>query len=607
MSCPLRTMRKHYSKRLGVRRFQCAAAYHAASYVHTAALYNKEVDDHNLHPNVQPEAESTSPLLIFDTTLRDGEQSPGATLNYKEKMEIARALSVLGVDVCESGFPIASPGDFDAVRGIATEIGPLENNRKNGPMVIAGLARATEKDIQRCFDAVKYAPRHRIHTFLATSDIHLQYKLQMSRDDCLKRAVDAVGFAASLSPDVEFSPEDAGRSDPDFLVEVCNAVIAAGATTLNIPDTVGYTIPEEYGNLIKYLVDNVDHQGKGVVFSTHCHNDLGLASANTMAGIMAGARQAEVTINGIGERAGNTALEEVVMLLHTRKHLYPVHTQVDSKQIARCSRMVSHYTGMSIQPNKAIVGANAFAHESGIHQDGVLKHKATYEIMLPETVGLTENKMVLGKHSGRHAYKKRLEQLGYGDFTTEELDHFVEKFKVLADEKKTVTDADIEAIVSDEIFKPEAFWTLQALHVTAGNRVKPTATVTLQFRDGQEVSEAAMGTGPVDAVYQAIRRATHCCVLLNEFTIQSITDGTQALGEVIVRLQQDNSSAEEESDDLLNPQTGLIRNRQFVGHGANTDILVASATAYINALNRVLADAERKGTQEEDWSPSNAS
>lgn len=528
-------------------------------------------------------------LIVFDTSLRDGEQSPGATLNFHEKLDIARALSTLGVDVCEAGFPIASPGDFDAVSAISQEIGPLETNRTNGPMCIAGLARATEKDIQRCFDAVRHAPNHRIHTFLATSDIHLKYKLKISRDECIRRSVAAVQFAASLTDNVEFSPEDAGRSDPEFLCDVLAEVIKAGATTLNIPDTVGYTIPEEYGGLIEYLIKNVPGSEKAV-FSTHCHNDLGLATANALAGVIGGARQVEVTMNGIGERAGNTSLEEIVMTLKTRPHMYPVFTCIDTTQIIRCSRMISHYTGMHVQPNKAIVGVNAFAHESGIHQDGVLKHQATYEIMLPESVGLTENKMVLGKHSGRHAYKKRLEQLGYKEITDEELDHYVEKFKVLADEKKTVTDADIEAIVSDEMYKPEAFWTLQALHVTAGNRVKPTATVTLSYRDGDEVSEAAMGSGPVDAVYQAIRKATNSNIQLNEFTVQSITDGTEALGEVTVRLAELDEIAASEQ---VNPQTGLHRNRQFVGHGANTDIIVASATAYINALNRMLAVQDR--------------
>ncbi|KAE9032576.1 2-isopropylmalate synthase [Phytophthora rubi] len=534
-------------------------------------------------------------LVIFDTTLRDGEQSPGATLNFKEKLDIARGLSALGVDVCEAGFPISSPGDFEAVSAIAKEIGPLTANRATGePMAICGLARAMEKDIQRCYDAVKHAPKHRIHTFLATSDIHLKYKLKISRDECIRRAVDAVKFAKSLTPDIEFSTEDAGRSDPDFLCEVLAEVIKAGATTLNIPDTVGYTVPGEYGSLFSYLIENTEGSDKAI-FSTHCHNDLGLATANTLAAVQGGARQVEVTINGIGERAGNTALEELVMALKTRPQHFPVYTSVDSTQITRCSRMVSHYTGMSIQPNKAIVGSNAFAHESGIHQDGVLKHQATYEIMLPESVGLSENKMVLGKHSGRHAYSKRLQQLGYTNLTPEELDYYVEKFKILADEKKTVTDADMEAIVSDELFKPEVFWTLQSVHVTAGNLVKPTATVTLAHKDGQEVSEAAMGTGPIDAIYVAIKRATGMdSIKLNDFSVESVTDGTYALGEVTVRVQEDKEEEEKTEDEKhVNAQTGVTRDRQFVGHGANTDILVASATAYVNAVNRMMASQER--------------
>ncbi|OQS06698.1 2-isopropylmalate synthase [Thraustotheca clavata] len=532
--------------------------------------------------------EASERLIIFDTTLRDGEQSPGATLNFQEKMHIAKGLHTMGVDVCEAGFPIASPGDFDAVSAIAQEIGPLSRGSNPDLMTICGLARSTEKDIQRCYDAVKHAPKHRIHLFLATSDIHLKYKLKISRDECIRRAVEAVSFAASLCPDVEFSPEDAGRSDPDFLCDVLAEVITAGATTLNIPDTVGYTIPEEYGNLFSYLIKNTKGSEKAI-FSTHCHNDLGLATANALAGITGGARQAEVTINGIGERAGNTSLEELVMTLKTRPHLFPVHTNIDSTQIMRCSRMVSHYTGIAIQPNKAIVGANAFAHESGIHQDGVLKHQATYEIMLPESVGLNENRMVLGKHSGRHAYSKRLAELGYTDLTKEQLDMFVEKFKVLADEKKTVTDADMEAIVSDDLFKPETFWTLQAVHVTAGNRVKPTATITLNYKDGSEVSEAAMGSGPIDAIYSAISKATGCDNLsLHEYTVESITDGIKALGDVTVRISEvENKTA------LMNPQTEVTRSRQYVGHGANTDILVASASAYVNAVNRLLAAKER--------------
>ncbi|EQC37985.1 2-isopropylmalate synthase [Saprolegnia diclina VS20] len=488
------------------------------------------------------ETAASERLIIFDTTLRDGEQSPGATLNFQEKMHIAKGLHAMGVDVCEAGFPIASPGDFDAVSAIAQEIGPLTRAANGDLMTICGLARSTEKDIQRCYDAVRHAPKHRIHLFLATSDIHLKYKLKISRDECIRRAVEAVSFAASLTSDVEFSPEDAGRSDPDFLCDVLAEVIAAGATTLNIPDTVGYTIPEEYGNLFSYLIKNTRGSEKAI-FSTHCHNDLGLATANALAGVVGGARQAEVTMNGIGERAGNTSLEELVMTLKTRPHLFPVHTRIDSTHIMRCSRMVSHYTGIAIQPNKAIVGANAFAHESGIHQDGVLKHQATYEIMLPESVGLTENRMVLGKHSGRHAYSKRLEELGYTDLTQAQLDMFVEKFKVLADDKKTVTDADMEAIVSDDLFKPETFWTLQAVHVTAGNRVKPTATITLNYKDGTEVSEAAMGSGPIDAIYSAISRATGCENLsLHEYTVESITDGIKALGDVTIRISENESN-----------------------------------------------------------------
>ena len=326
-------------------------------------------------------------VLIFDTTLRDGEQSPGATLNVEEKLEIARQLSRLGVDICEAGFPIASPGDFEAVRRIAEEVGPLTEGRKNGqPMIIAGLARAAEQDIQRAYDAVKVAPRHRIHTFLATSDIHLKHKLRIDREECIEQTIKAVSFAKSLCDDVEFSPEDAGRSDPDFLVQVLGEAIKAGATTLNIPDTVGYTTPEEFGWLIKYLIEKTPG-AEDVVWSVHCHNDLGMATANTLAGVRNGARQVEVTINGIGERAGNTALEEVVMSLNTRPQVFGVETNIDTTQIARTSHMVMMYTGMAIQPNKAIVGANAFAHEAGIHQDGMLKHHLTYEIMRPETVG----------------------------------------------------------------------------------------------------------------------------------------------------------------------------------------------------------------------------
>ncbi|HHI68528.1 MAG TPA: 2-isopropylmalate synthase, partial [Planctomycetes bacterium] len=365
--------------------------------------------------------ETKERLIVFDTTLRDGEQSPGATLNLEEKLEIARQLSRLGVDVCEAGFPIASPGDFEAVQRVAREVGPLVENRKSGePMTIAGLARARREDIQRAYDAVSPAPRHRIHTFLATSDIHLKHKLRIDREECVRRVKEAVSFARSLCDDVEFSPEDAGRSDREFLTVVLGEAIAAGATTLNIPDTVGYTTPEEYGALIAYLIANTPGAEK-VTWSTHCHNDLGLATANTLAGVRNGARQVEVTINGIGERAGNTSLEEVVMAVATRPGEFQVVTGIDTTQITRTSRMVSAYTGIPVQPNKAVVGANAFAHEAGIHQDGMLKHHSTYEIMRPETVGLASSALVLGKHSGRHAFKVRLEELGYGDLSDEDL------------------------------------------------------------------------------------------------------------------------------------------------------------------------------------------
>jgi len=368
-------------------------------------------------------------VLIFDTTLRDGEQSPGATLNVEEKLEIARQLSRLGVDICEAGFPIASPGDFEAVRRIAQEVGPLTEGRKTGePMVIAGLARANQKDIARAYEAVKVAPRHRIHTFLATSDIHLKHKLKIDREECIQQVIEAVSYARSLCDDVEFSPEDAGRSDPEFLTVALGEAIKAGATTVNIPDTVGYTTPEEFGWLIEYLIKNTPGADR-VVWSVHCHDDLGLATANTLAGVQAGARQVEVTLNGIGERAGNTSLEEIVMAIHTRPQVFNQHTNIDPIQITRTSRMVSAYTGISVQPNKAIVGANAFAHEAGIHQDGMLKSHLTYEIMRPETVGLSSSRLVLGKHSGRHAFRVRLGEMGYGDLSDAEVNIAFERFK----------------------------------------------------------------------------------------------------------------------------------------------------------------------------------
>ncbi|MEM6733555.1 MAG: 2-isopropylmalate synthase, partial [Myxococcota bacterium] len=403
-------------------------------------------------------------VRIFDTTLRDGEQSPGATLTSVEKLDVARALSRLGVDVIEAGFPAASPDDLAAVKAIAESVGQdTELAANEQPPIICGLARATPKDIDKSWEAVAPAQRPRIHTFLATSDVHLEYKLRMSREDVVKRVDEMVRYAKNLCDDIEFSPEDAGRSDPKFLYEVLEVAIQAGATTLNIPDTVGYTTPAEFGALISGIIENTPG-AKDVIVSTHCHNDLGLAVANSLAGVQAGARQVEVAVNGIGERAGNAALEEIVMALRTRRDAYGYDTGVDSTQLTRVSRMVSTHTGMSVQPNKAIVGANAFAHESGIHQDGMLKHQETYEIMRPEDVGAGRTKLVMGKHSGRHAVKTRLAELGYrveGDDLAKAFD----RFKRLADKKKVITDADLEAIVTDEMKQPDEVYRLEGLQV----------------------------------------------------------------------------------------------------------------------------------------------
>jgi len=529
----------------------------------------------------------TDTVLIFDTTLRDGEQSPGATLNVEEKLEIARQLSRLGVDICEAGFPIASPGDFEAVRRIAEEIGPLTEGRKDGrPMVIAGLARANPEDISRAYEAVKVAPRHRIHTFLATSDIHLKHKLRIDREECVEQVIKAVSFARSLCDDVEFSPEDAGRSDPDFLVQVLGEAIKAGATTLNIPDTVGYTTPDEFGRLIEYLIQHTPGSDE-VVWSVHCHNDLGLATANTLAGIKAGARQAEVTLNGIGERAGNTALEEVVMALSTRPQNFNLQTNIDTTQIARTSHMVSTYTGMVIQPNKAIVGANAFAHEAGIHQDGMLKHHLTYEIMRPETVGLNNSTLVLGKHSGRHAFRVHLREMGYDNMDETEVAAAFKRFKKLADKKKVVTDADIEAIIADEIYQPPVIWQLDHIQVSCGDHSIPTASVVMIGPDGEQYQDAALGSGPVDAVYQAINRIVGVTNRLTEFSINAVTEGLDAVAEATIRIQPDDGA-----EYTVNPQTNKPIFRTYSGHGASTDIVVASARAYLSALNKLLAERQ---------------
>lgn len=511
---------------------------------------------------------NTNYVRVFDTTLRDGEQSPGASLTSAEKLEIARQLARLGVDIIEAGFPAASPDDLEAVKRIATEVGNPTEGHPRTP-VIAGLARANKGDIDKCWEAVRYAAQPRIHTFLATSDIHLKYKLKMTREEVVERVREMVGYARSLCEDVEFSPEDAGRSDPEYLCDVLEVAIKAGATTLNIPDTVGYLTPEEFGGLIEGLIKNTRGAEK-VTWSVHCHDDLGVATANTLAGLRAGARQCEVTINGIGERAGNTSLEEVVMSLYTRPAVFNLRTGIDSTQIARTSRMVSNYTSIPVQPNKAIVGANAFAHEAGIHQDGMLKNQMTYEIMRPETVGLSESRLVLGKHSGRHAFKARLNELGYslGDA---DLDQAFKRFKELADKKKAITDADLEALIADEFYQPQEIYMLEDIVVTCGRPGMPTATVRLKGPDGTSKVQAAVGTGPVDATYKAMDEIVKAPNTLLEFSIHAVTEGIDALGEVTVRVQ----SREDDS-------------RTFGGHGADTDIIVAAAKAYLAVLNKLV-------------------
>lgn len=502
-------------------------------------------------------------VVIFDTTLRDGEQSPGATLSSAEKLEIARQLSRLGVDIIEAGFPAASPDDLAAVQRIAREVGTPD-----GP-VICGLARAVEKDILACWEGVKDAAHPRIHTFLGTSDIHLKYQTGITREEALEVIRKAVTLARSLCDDVEFSPMDAGRTDPGFLVEVCAVAVEAGATTLNIPDTVGYVTPTEWQETISTLIAETPGAGKGsgVIWSVHCHNDLGLATANTLAGVVGGARQVEVTINGIGERAGNTSLEEVVMALHTRPQFYGINTNINTREIMKTSRMVSNYTGMRVQPNKAVVGDNAFAHEAGIHQDGMLKHQSTYEIMTPESVGLYQSRLVLGKHSGRHALKVRLKELGY-EVDGDALNQVFARFKDLADAKKNVTDADLEALMADEFDKPQEIYRLEDIQVTCGTMGMPTATVKMINPAGEAVIYAAVGTGPVDASYKAIDGIVQVPSVLVEYSVHSVTEGIDALGEVTVRIESNGKT--------------------FGGYGADNDVVVASAKAYLGAVNRML-------------------
>lgn len=494
-------------------------------------------------------------VIIFDTTLRDGEQSPGASMNTAEKLRLARQLEKLGVDVMEAGFPAASKGDFEAVKLIAETIRGAQ---------VAALCRTAKGDIDRAWGAIKDAAHPRIHTFIATSDIHLKHKLRMTREQVIETAVDAVMYAKSFTDNVEFSAEDGSRSDWDFLCQVYGAAIKAGATTVNLPDTVGYAMPDEFAELVTYLREHTPNIDKAII-STHCHNDLGLATANTLAGIKAGARQAEVTINGIGERAGNTSLEEVVMSLYTRKDQLGLTTRINTEEIHPTSRLVSMVSGIVVQPNKAIVGANAFAHEAGIHQDGVLKNRMTYEIMDPQTVGLDTNRLVLGKHSGRHAFREKLSELGY-DMTQEELNRLFEKFKELADKRKELVDEDIEALVAEEILRVPDVYELNYLNVVSGTVTVPTATVKLKIR-GKEVQKAGFGIGPIDATFNTIARITGSKSKLLRFTVSAITGGMDAQGEVTVRLIEN----------------GIVS----LGKGTDPDIITASAKAFINGLNRL--------------------
>ncbi len=533
---------------------------------------------------------------IFDTTLRDGEQSPGATMTSAEKLEVARSLASLGVDIIEAGFPAASPDDLEAVRRIAVEVGnPAEGKEKGNVPVICGLARATRHDIDRAWEAVREAQKPRIHTFLATSEIHMKHKLNMDRRQVVERVAEMVAYARSLCPDVEFSPEDAGRSDPDFLYEVLGVAIAAGATTLNIPDTVGYTTPDEFGALIAGIIAHTPGMSDEITVSVHTHDDLGMATANALAGIRAGARQAEVTINGIGERAGNTSLEEVVMALKTRHPVFGLETGIDTTQILRISKLVSNYTGIPVQPNKAIVGANAFAHEAGIHQDGMLKNQMTYEIMRPEDVGVSQSRLVLGKHSGRHALRNRLTEMGYA-LDESELNKAFARFKELADRKKVITDADLEALIADEFYQPASIFSLDGLQVSCGTMGMPTATVRLKGPDGKVHTQAAIGTGPVDATYKAINAIVNTPNTLLEFSIHAITEGIDALGEVTDRVQAENGQQ------TMDAQKERPFSRIYGGHGADTDIIVASAKAYINALNRlIISQSENAQNVENDY------
>jgi len=528
-------------------------------------------------------ASDSDRVIVFDTTLRDGEQSPGASMTSAEKLEVARGLSRLGVDVIEAGFPAASSDDLEAVRRIAEEVGNQSAGAPGDsrqPPIICGLARAVREDIEKAWQAVRPAARPRIHTFIATSDIHLEHKLRMSREQVLERVREMVTFARSLCDDVEFSAEDASRSEVTFLCAVLEEAFRSGATTLNIPDTVGYATPDEFGALIQEVRAGVEGI-EGAVLSVHCHDDLGLATANTLAGVQAGARQVEVTMNGIGERAGNTSLEEVVMALHTRRSIFALSTAVDTTQIGRVSKLVSHYTGIVVPPNKAIVGMNAFAHEAGIHQDGMLKNHQTYEIMRPETVGMSQSRFVLGKHSGRHGFQARLRELGY-ELEKDELMRAFERFKALADKKKTIADADLEALVTDELYQPTEVFALEGLQVTCGTMGMPTATVRLRGPAGDVRVHAAVGSGPIDAAFKAIDEIIRVPNRLLEFSVHAVTEGIDAQGAVTVRIQDGAVGASSDS----RPDAG--QPRTFGGYSADTDIVVASVKAFLSAMNKML-------------------
>ncbi|CAA0833245.1 2-isopropylmalate synthase 2- chloroplastic [Striga hermonthica] len=530
-------------------------------------------------------------VRIFDTTLRDGEQSPGATMTTKEKLDTARQLVRLGVDIIEAGFPASSDADFEGVRLIAREVGNVDSDHVP---VICGLARCNKRDIDRAWEAVNFAKKPRIHTFIATSEIHMKFKLKMTPEQVIEKARSMVTYARSLGcEDVEFSPEDAGRSDREFLYQILGEVIKAGATTLNIPDTVGYTLPNEFGQLIADIKANTPGI-ENVIISTHCQNDLGLSTANTLAGAYAGARQLEVTINGIGERAGNASLEEVVMALKCRGEqvLDGLYTGINTHHIIMASKMVEEYSGLRVQPHKAIVGANAFAHESGIHQDGMLKHKNTYEIISPEDIGLlrsNESGIVLGKLSGRHALKAKMLELGY-DIDGKELDDLFARFKDVAGSKKIITDDDLVALVSDEVFQPQVVWKLE--DVTCGSLGLSTATVKLSDADGNEHISCSVGTGPVDAAYKAVDLTVKVPVTLLEYSMNAVTEGIDAIATTRVLIRG------EDSVTSTHALTGKTINRAFSGTGAAMDIVISSVRAYVGALNKLLGFKDRSKTED---------